>query len=224
MQSNELPAYVKKLSPENQSMWLAISTSVAAKESEQVGFLVANKWLQSNLKKSELKARTEQVRDRIEFILDTSEELIKRTVDGEDYVSFKLADVYKDKFGVQLPEEVLQQWAEKINSGEVVLGDVDHEMYDQLLQAGYTNEQVKHMLKSKPSIAKAVKAIYDKGRLWVRAVIDKRYKNVIQKSKGVSMEAIITRDNNNNIVSGDLLGFTFGVKHTPVIQGTGVAL
>lgn len=219
-----LPSYVQKLSPEARAKWVAIFNAVFKTEGESMAFAMANKWVKEHIKKKETMARTERVRDIVEFEVDMSQDLIQRTEDGQEYISFKLADTFKDKFGVQVPPEVLQRWADAINSGEAVLGDVDHEYMTKLEQAGYSIDQIKAELKSKPSIAKAVKAVYEKGRLWVRALIDKRYKSVIQKSKGVSMEAVVNRDNQGRVYGGDLLGFTFAVKHDPVIQGTEVAM
>jgi hypothetical protein len=221
-QSKDLPSYVKNRTSAIKKKWVAIFNRVYAEEGEKMAFLVANKWLKRQVKEKKSVARTSQVRERVTFVIDDSTELIKRTEDGDDYVSFKLADVFKDKYGVQLNKNILQRWANSINNGLTVLGDVDHEYYDKLLESGYTDNEVKELIKNKPSIAKALKAVVDKGRLWVRAIIDKRYKNIVQKSRGVSMEAIVTRDDKGNVVDGDLLGFTFAVKHDPVIPGTGV--
>jgi hypothetical protein len=220
--TKKLPSYVQKLSPEARAKWVAIFNAVFATEGESMAFAMANKWVKEHIKKKETMARTEHVRSIVEFEVDMSQDLIQRTADGEEYISFKLADTFKDKFGVEVPPEVLQRWADAINSGQAVLGDVDHEYMDKLQEAGYSIDQVKSALKSKPSIAKAVKAVYEKGRLWVRALIDKRYKKLIQESKGVSMEALVTRDDSGRVTGGDLLGFTFAVKHNPVIQGTEV--
>ena len=52
--------------------------------------------------------------------------------------------------------------------------------------------------------------------MWVRAIIDKRYKKIIEKANGVSLEAIVSRDANGNVTDGDLLGFTFAVNQRPV--------
>jgi len=221
IKSTNLPSYIKKLSLVNKKKWISIFNSVYKKDGEKQAFLVANTWLKKHVKKKQILARTKQIRERISFEVDTSSEFIKRTDDGDDYISFKLADNLKDDLGLQLPEFVLRSWEKAINENPIV-GDIDHEEYDKLLQAGYSDEQVKEMLRNKSGIAKTIKAIYKKGKLWIRAIIDKRYRNLIAKSKGVSMEAIVTRDADGNVNGGDILGFTFGIKHTPVVHGTGV--
>lgn len=206
-----------------QAKWIARFNAVYASAGEEAAFIVANTWLKKQIKKKESMTRTDITFERVEFVVDETTELISRTENGEEYISFKLADVFKDKLGVQLPEEVLQSWADSINSGKAVLGDVDHAHWQKLLNAGMTEEQIKAEIVKKPSIAKAVKAVFDKGRLWIQAVIDKRYKKVVQNSKGVSLEAIIKRDSQTDQVRfGELCGFTFGVKQNPVIAGTEV--
>jgi len=157
--------------------------------------------------------------EKVTFILDTSKELITRTDSGDEYISFKLADNVEDELGVQLPEFVLKSWADEINANPIV-GDIDHVEYNKLIALGYTEDQIQEVLQGKKGIAKTVKAVYDKGKLWVKALIDKRYRKTIEKSKGVSLEAIISRDSIGNITDGNLLGFTFAVENSPIIQGT----
>jgi hypothetical protein len=73
------------------------------------------------------------------------------------------------------------------------------------------------MFKEKKGIAKTLKAIYKDGKLWIRAVIDKRYSNAVQNSKGLSLEAVVTKDSmTNTVIDGDILGFTFGVHQSPI--------
>jgi hypothetical protein len=188
------------------------------------GLVAANTWYMGHIKQQEALARTRQVRDRITFTIDTSEALISRTEDGEEYISAVLSDTGVDSCGTAMPEEVLKRWAEQINR-DTPVGDVDHEEYDKLIQAGYTNEQVKSKLKAKKGIAKAIKAIVDKGKLWVRLLIDKRYRNVVNKANGLSVEAIVTKDmDTNSIVDGDLLGFTFAVNHTAANPRAGLVI
>ena len=87
---------------------------------------------------------------------------------------------------------------------------------------GYnTDKKIIETLKNKKGIAKSLKAIFENGRLWVRAVIDKRYKKLIQNSKGVSAEAFITEtdDTDKKVLKADLLGFTFNINTKPADFG-----
>lgn len=219
--SKPLPEYVHKLAHELKLKWVSVYNKAESLDGPEVAVIVANEWLKSRLTESSITARTSTTVERVSFVMDT-EQLITRTADGEECVSFKLADNMTDKFGVQLPDEVLQQWAEQINSGAVVLGDIDHQAFEILLRSGASDAVVKQKIKEKPSIAKAIRAVFEKGKLWVKAVIDKRYKKTIEKSKGVSLEAAIKRDTSGKVFAGELLGFTFGIKHDPVIPGTEV--
>lgn len=219
---SSLPSYVKKLPKNKRSKWVSIFNEVYKKEGEKMAFIVANKWLKKNVKKKTATNRTSKVRERVFFEIDNSKEFISRTENGEEFVSFKLADIMKDKLGVQLNENILQKWAEQINSGQQIVGDIDHENYNKLLNSDLSDEEIARRLKEKPGIAKSLQAMVKDGALWVKALIDKRYKRLIQKAKGVSMEAILERDENDNLTNANLLGFTFGVKDDPVINGTEV--
>ncbi len=210
-----LPSYIKNKSEVLRKKWIQIFNSTYKKEGEEIAFIVANKWLKNQIKITTTTAKTEQVtREIIRFSVDTKE-LIKKTDNGEEYISAVLTDNLSDSEGTKLPDEILKKWETHINNNPII-GDIDHEEYDKLLSSGLTDEEVQERLREKPGIAKAIKAIYEKGKLWIQAIIDKRYKKVIEKSKGVSIEAIITKDGNGKIIDGDLLGFTFGINHTPV--------
>jgi len=115
---------------------------------------------------------------------------------------------------------MLKAWAKQINENPIV-GDIDHLLYDKVLKSNMSDEQIRSVLKGKPGIAKTVKAIFQKGKLWVKAIIDKRYKRIVEKSKGVSAEAFCTWEG-NKATSGDLLGFTFNLKTSPADSLAGV--
>lgn len=212
-----LPSYIKKL-PENiRKKWVSIFNTAYEKYGEKKAIIISNKWLKTTITKKETVAKTEKTLSLIKFEVDDSKELIKKADNGEEYIDFIMADNEKDSAGDSYPETLLTKWAKQINSGDVILGDLDHEEYDRLIKAGYSVDEVMAKLKEKKGIAKTLKAIVQKGKLWVRAIIDKRYKKVIkEKAKGVSLEALVTRDESGNIKDGDLGGFTFGVGCNPV--------
>jgi len=223
LSNSTIPSYVNKLSDANRKKWVAIFDSVYKSEGSELALIAANTWLQRNLVQKQTMNRSDKVIERVVFELDTSHDFIMRTADGDEYVSFKLADVFMDKFGVQLNDSILNKWADMINGGYPILGDVDHETSMKLAQSNLTETEIKEISKQKPSIAKAIQAVVENGRLWVKAMIDKRYKNVIQKSKGVSLEALIKRDpNSGTVLDGDLTGFAFMVNQTPAIEDTRV--
>lgn len=216
-----IPSYVEKLSEQNKATWLKIFKTAYQDEGVDVAFIVANAWLNRKIKQKETMHRTEQVTERVVFEVDTSSEFLQYTDNGEQYVSFKLADVFVDKYRRQLTTKVLQKWADMINSGYPILGDIDHETSAKLAQSNLTEEEIKELSKQKPSIAKAVQAVVEKGRLWVKALVDKRYRKHIERAKGVSLEAFVTTDpTTGNVLDGDLTGFTFAINQNPVIDDT----
>lgn len=222
LRSKNLPAYVKKLPVDMRKKWVAIFNRVYSKEGEQTAFIVANSWLKRTLRKRAIAARTKKIRDIVYFKLDNKKEFIQRTENGEDFISFKLVNVGYDTQGKNWTAPLLQKWAEQINSGQTVLGDIDHAEFEKLVQAMYSEEEVKERIQSKPSVAKAVKAVFENGALWIKAILDKRYRKMLEKSKGVSLEAIVDTDDIGTVLDGDLLGFTFGINEDPVIDGTEV--
>jgi hypothetical protein len=211
-----LPEYITKLPDSLAKKWIVLYNDLEESYGSFKALMIANRWLKSKIQKREIVAQTQQSVSIIKFTVDDSKELIKRTDDGEDYIDFVLTDNLPDKEGVIYPVELLQKWVEQINSGDVLIGDYDHEAYDKLLKEGLSPDEVIARLKDKPGIAKTLKAVFEKGKLWVRAIIDKRYKKLIkEKSKGISLEASLIKDVDGNIVDGQLGGFTFALQHDP---------
>lgn len=215
--SENLPSYVKKLPDSLKSKWIAIFNRVYNAEGEEYAFIAANNWLSRQRESSSLEAKTKSaVRLEKAFFKLSDSQLIKRSKDGEEYVDFVLTDTGLDSEGVSYPEDTIKRWVEQINSGDVFVGDINHEEYDRIALTSSTPEQAAELIKrSKKGIAKAIKAIFDKGKMFVRAIIDKRYKKVISKAKGVSLEALINRDYSGAVTDGELLGFTFAVGQEP---------
>lgn len=214
---SKLPSYVKKLGDDSRSKWVAIFNRVAANEGEEMAFIVANNWIKKHVKKQSVTGNTVKavVIEKVSFDL-SGEQLVKLSSAGEEYVDFVLADTGRILNGDQYPESLLQKWLTQINNG-IFIGDIDHEEYDRILSQASTVEQAAELIKNtKKGIAKSLKAIYDKGKLWVRAIIDKRYKKHIEQAQGVSLEAIVTKDAYGNVIDGDLLGFTFAIKDSPI--------
>jgi len=217
-----IPKYVSKLTKPQQKKWGAIYGHVKSTYGKSQAIISANNWLKSQLKPVEIIARGENVREVISFKIDTTE-LIKRSEDGEEYVTAVLTTTDKHKDGKQFTPEVLQSFANSINKNPMV-SDTDHELYDTLLDSTVDTEGIMSMLKSKTGIAKTVKAIYENGKLFVRLLIDKRYRNKIQEAKGMSVEAIINKREGGLISDAKLLGLTFNINSNPAVPNTGVLI
>jgi hypothetical protein len=172
----------------------------------------ANNWLSHNVTVTQ--PREDLV--LLSFTIEDSQ-LIKQTDDGEEYISAVLADLGVTSTGHKFSEAVLLKFTEQINR-ELPIGDVDHEEMSRLEAQGYSDEQVADVLKSrqKNGIVRAVKAIYDKGKLWVKLLIDKRYKKIVERAKGLSLEAIAkVQSDTKEVTDADLLGFTVAYHQTP---------
>lgn len=207
-----IPNYISKLPKKTQQSWAALYEQYQPR-GDDVALFAANTWLKSTIRTTQAIAATQgAMRKVLRFEVDTTKEFIKRTDDGEEYISAMLTDVLENVDGNPLPIELLQKWADKINAGESILADIDHEEYKRVLSSALTEKQVKEMMRKKPSIARSVKAVVQDGKLWVQAIVDKRYKNAIKKANGVSIEAIIETNDEGRVVDGDLLGWTFAVN------------
>lgn len=202
------------MSPETKARWESIYKKMLAQHGNVMkAKLAANIWLKKHMQ-TQMTARSIKVRNIVRFTVDTSQpEFIKRSDSGEEYIIAMLEDVYGDVDGVLWTPDVLQKFADHINAGNQIVGDIDHEEYDKILSAAMSDEEVEALLAQKKGIAKGVKAVFEDGKLWMKALIDKRYKKALQ-GKNLSLEAVVTRDDEGRVVDGKILGFTFIVNDT----------
>jgi hypothetical protein len=216
-EDQNLPTYVRGRPREIVIKWVDIFNTVTKEHGEELAFIVANKWLTKYYADHKYVKRCV-----IQMDVDSSEKFISRSEDGEEYISLVLGSTEPHKDGMIYSEALLKKWESDINTGHLSIGgDIDHELYDKLLDSGLSDDTIRKELKSKPSIAKAFKAIYENGKLFLRAMIDKRYRKIITESKGVSAEAFVKMDN-NKAIDGELLGFSFNVRTTPADNLAGV--
>lgn len=161
------------------------------------------------------------------FSFDTEaadEVIIKNTDSGELELDILLANTNPRKTdGKWFSEEDLNALAEQINTDGSTLPDVDHSTLNKL-QARFGNDlnAITANIKREKGVFKSIKAIVRDGKLWVKAFLDKRYKNYVDSFSKVSIEAIGKVDpSTKRIVNPRYLGFTF--THTPNLAGVGIA-
>lgn len=222
--TSSLPAYVQKLSPASTEKWQTIFDIAQTRTgSEESAMIVANSWLQRHMSSCAV-ARSKKVRDIVRFTVDTTApEFIKRTDSGEEYLVAVLQDVYGDSDGMRWSPEILQEFADQVNSGAQVIGDIDHAEYDEILSSACTEEEVLARFSQKKGIARAVQAVVENGKLWIKALIDKRYKKMLQeRARGLSLEAVVTKDDEGKAMKGKLLGWTFSVNESPANPRTAI--
>lgn len=215
-----LPNYVRKLSPKVRARWVAIFNSVFDRSGEAAAFKTANAFLRDNVTgKSNEVVSAKTGRDveyyTLSFEFPQDEIVIKASANGDQYIEAVLTDANTDLDGFSVDEPFLYELADQINRNGIV-GDFDHLELEKLKAAGLDKDTITASMKIKRGVAKAVKAFVEKGKLWIRASIDKRYKNRILKSKGLSLEGRFVRDTSTNkYVGGTIFGFTFGEQMTP---------
>lgn len=217
---NNLPSYVANKSDTVKHKWMQIFNSVYEKYGEEKAFIVANTWLKRHLGKTsavEAKTINSPKLEILNFQVSNSG-FISKTEDGQEYMEYTLVNTKPDKEGDSWPIEVINKWNDFINSGNVLVGDIDHEEYNKWITSGLPESEIIAKIKSKPGIAKAIQSFIENGALKIRTFIDKRYKKLVSAANGVSLEAIITRNESGRIIDGNLLGFTFGINQPVAIN------
>lgn len=117
----------------------------------------------------------------------------------------------------------LEELAMQINTSGSTLPDVDHEVLSNLIKAHRNNyDRIKTELYQRKGIMKSIKAVVDKGKLWIQATLDKRYKNHIDRFKGLSIEAVADSDESGRLTHPTYLGFTF--TNTPKLPSAQIAI
>ena len=121
-----------------------------------------------------------------------------------------MADTNKNTDGDFFTEEELKVIETQINTFGSTLPDVDHEKLNSLVQRyGNNYDAIVAELRKEKGIFKNIKAVFEKGKLWIQAVLDKRYKNHTEKFKGLSIESLAKRDDDGRLRNPKYLGFTF---------------
>jgi SOS response regulatory protein OraA/RecX len=215
LESDNLPSYVKKQPLDIAKRWIDIFNQYFVSDDEATAWMMANTWLKRVIEFHKNNPPEEEKKEDIDLEVmnltfePEGEELVVRADGDEEFIDFILADVAEDNYGTSYDEEFLTNLAEQINRSGIV-GDFNHEIQYRLKQMGIGISTIKERMKNKDGIAKAVKAIVDNGKLFIRTSFDKRYKNRILQSKGVSIEGAFVRDKKTNkFVGGTVFGFSF---------------
>lgn len=209
----ELPNYVKKMPKIVRVKWVAIFNETYKKDGESVAFRLANAWLKKHVSKKSSEVMASKAEDSVEFFTLNfefpEEQLVVKALGDEEVIEAILTDVGTDSDGDSYDESFLYELAEQINK-EGIIGDFDHEEMQRLRKIGFDKDSIKSAMKSKQGVAKAIKAAVRDGKLWVQAVIDKRYKKRILNSRGISLEGLFRKKAGTNVYeAGSIFGFTF---------------
>ena len=133
-------------------------------------------------------------------------------------IDFVLTDVLRDSEGLRMSMPLLEKWMSQLNNNFQIFGDADHEEFDVVADSNLPSEVVIKILRdSKKGFAKSIKAFINKGKLWVRALVDPRARSIVENARGISLEADLEIDEaTNTAVDGELGGFTFATKSDPI--------
>jgi len=161
------------------------------------------------------------------FDLDIKEDtFVTHAEDGNYYIEGVLTDTLPNLEGTQFTESALMDFAKQINEGGI-FGGISHSEYKELIMKYShlpTKEFYKKALTERKGVLRVIKAIYEKGKLWIKALIDKRYIKQIQKYKSMSIEAHIPSNmkSEGKLMGGKILGLA--LDNNPINPRTTVAI
>ncbi len=209
----KLPSYIKKLPSNVRKKWVVVFNSVFSKEGEKTAFIIANGMLDKWLVK-----RSKHVKKQKKLLFEKAKRSLVKRSDGFYTIDFVLTDILRDSTGLRMSLPLLEKWAEQLNSTIQIFGDTDHEEFDIVADSDLSSDEAIRVLRnSKKGFAKSIKAFIEKGKLWIRALVDPRARDIVNKAKGISLEADLEIDvRTNTAVDGELGGFTFATKSNPI--------
>jgi hypothetical protein len=119
-------------------------------------------------------------------------------------------------------EDELSDISAQINTLGSTLPDVDHEKLQELVKKyGNNYEAIKTEIAKEKGVFKTIRSALKDGKLWIQAVLDKRYKNLVQKFGSLSIEALADADVTGRLRQPKYLGFTF--TNNPKLKAARIA-
>lgn len=208
------PSYVTKFPEAIQEQWTGLNNTL--------GIGAANKFLERIMVKTNEVAVAHYKEDTEIFTLSFApreEQIVIHAEGDEEFIDFILTDAKSNRLGTSFDEDFLNELAEQINKNPMI-GDFNHQEMTKYQKQGFGLQTIKDLMKGKSGVAKTVKALVENGKLFVRTIIDKRYRKRIKASKGVSIEGAFAKSASGKYSSGTVFGFSFvdGI-HNPVNKG-----
>ena len=212
--NEELPSALKKLPSKAQSLYRQVFNEMYAKHKDDskastIAWTVVKKQFKQVDGKWVAKGMS---RELYTFNIDTKDDIfIQKADDGEFYIEGILSDIYPDSEGWSFTEETLKDFANQINEISIC-GGITHQEWKEL-QMKYSHlseeEFIQKARTERKGILKTVKAVYENGKLWIKAIVDKRYANQVKKFNKISLEAIIPKQfqQAGKYLGGKILGF-----------------
>ena len=133
-----------------------------------------------------------------------------------------MADTTPNSEGQYFTETELSIIANQINSEGSTLPDEGHSVLKSLVKRfGSNYEAIKAKIKEEKGIFNTIKAVVKDGKLWFQAFLDKKYKDIVSKYKGISIEVLGDKNEAGRVMSPKYLGFT--LTNTPKLRAAQIA-
>jgi len=212
--NKELPEGIQRLPQKAQSMYRESYNAMYSKHKDES---ISSKIAWNVVKKQFHKVDNQWVgkgmsAETYTFNIDTKEDMfIQKADDGNFYIEGTLSDIFPDSDGWSFTEEALENFAAQINNLPL-FGGITHQEWQEL-KMKYShlseNEFIAKARTERKGILKTIKAIYENGKLWIKALVDKRYINHVKKFNKMSLEAFVPPENKKGkqYTGGTILGF-----------------
>lgn len=228
MEFNELPSSISKMPQAVQKVYKETFNHIyKGKGSKATAHAIALEVVKKRLKHSKGKymALTDNTMEYYTFDLQSTENKLVINATGDEVVFegiLATTDVFQQGATTvrKFSEQALQDLADQINKFGSSHPDVDHETMDSLVkQYGDNYEMIMNAIPKTKGFIKSIKAIYENGKLWIKGVLDSRYKKTMKNIRGMSIEALSedVDKGSNTINKAKYLGFTFAVNKNPKI-------
>lgn len=224
---DEMPKSVQKLPVAAQKVYAETFNHLyKGKGSKAKAHLIAFEVIKKRLKHSKGKyvALTEGI-EYYTFDLQSTESKLVINATGDEVVFegiLATTDVFQQSANTvrKFSEQALQDLAEQINKFGSTHPDIDHETMDSLVkQYGDNYEMIMNAMPKSKGLIKSIKAVYENGKLWIKGILDSRYKKTMKNIRGMSIEALSESvDTSSSVINkAKYLGFTFAVNKNPKI-------
>ena len=155
--------------------------------------------------------------------LEFSEPKIVMNGDTEEVmIEAVMADTSPNTEGQYFTDEELTLIANQINEEGSTLPDEGHSVLKSLVKRfGSNYEAIRAKIREEKGIFNTIKAVVKDGKLWFQAFLDKKYKDLVSKYKGISIEVLGDDNGSGRVMSPKYLGFT--LTNTPKLKAARIA-
>ncbi len=211
--NQELPSAIQTLPYQAQTIFRqSFNTSNNRYDSN-----IANKVAWEAVKSRFVRVGTEYVakglaKELLSFKMDMTQEVfITKADNGDHFLEAVLSDDMKDSQGKRFTTKALKSYADQINT-HGISGFITHADWDSFkMKWSHLSPEafVAKARSERKGILKTIKAVFEKGKLWIKAIIDKRYLKQVKKFNRLSIEAYVPSKNQvgDTYDGGYALGF-----------------